>query len=88
MLSGFQRRALGVAAALAFAYACGEMAAKRVTAPSPASVVETGVHWAGPADFAQLKRLGYQFAVISLDREPDHWREVFDAAESGLRKVE
>jgi len=88
MLSRFQRRALSVAGVLAFAYACGEMAAKRMTAPSPASAVETGVHWAGPVDFAQLERLGHQFAVISLDREPDHWREVFDAAEkSGIRLI-
>ncbi len=61
---------------------------KRLSAPSPASTVETGVHWATLTDFALLKRLGYQFAVVSLDRDPNHWREVFDAAETaGIRLI-
>jgi hypothetical protein len=57
-------------------------------APGPAQSIETGAHWASPTDFPQLKRLGYQFAVVSLDRDPDHWREVFDAADrSGIRVI-
>ncbi len=57
-------------------------------APTPAGSIETGVHWANPNDFAQLKRLGHQFAIVSLDRDPQHWREVFDAAEKvGIRLI-
>ena len=65
-----------------------QSAAKIVGTVSPASAIETGVHWAAPTDFAQLKRLGHQFAVVSLDRDPDHWREVFDMADqAGIRLI-
>ena len=88
MLSGFQIRVLCSATAFATAMSCSDVVAKRLRPPSPASAIETGVHWAAPADFTQLKQLGYQFAVVSLDRDPDHWREVFDSAEkAGIRLV-
>ncbi len=88
MLSRFQKRVILATGALILAISCGEVAASRLSAPTPASAIETGVHWAGPEDFALLKRLGYQFAVVSLDRDPDHWRAVFDAAEkAGIRLV-
>ena len=74
--------------ALILAYSCGEAALKQLEAPNQSSSVESGAHWANPKDFAELKRLGHQFAVVSLDRNQDHWREVFDAAEAaGIRLI-
>lgn len=88
MLSRFQKQALCAAAALAIVISCGEVAAKRLASLSPASAIETGVHWASPGDFARLKRLGHQFAVVSLDGSASNWREVFDAAEkAGIRLI-
>ena len=54
MLSGFQIRVVCSATAFAMAMSCSDVAAKRLRPPSPASAIETGVHWAAPADFAQL----------------------------------
>lgn len=88
MLSRFQRRVITATSILIVAISCGEVAVKRLKAPSPAAAIETGVHWAAPDDFPMLKRMGYQFAVVSLDRDPEHWAAVFDAAEkAGIRLV-
>jgi hypothetical protein len=52
------------------------------------SLIETGTHWPNPAEFDTLKKLGYQFAVVTLDENPEHWRRTFDAAErAGIRLV-
>ena len=82
-------KSLCVAGALALlCSSCEQGSAKRLDELGPAGVIETGAHWAAPTEYAQLKRLGYQFAVITLDRDPDHWREVFDMAErAGIRLI-
>ena len=80
--------ALAAALAMAVCTACEQGAAKRLEDQTSGIALETGAHWASPTEYAQLKRLGYQFAVITLDRDPDHWREVFDLAErAGIRLI-
>lgn len=89
MLSRFSIAGFCVACIFLAAYSCRkQLIVQGLDAPSPASSVETGVHLANPSDFALLKRLGHQFAVVSLDRNQAHWREVFAAAEkAGVRLI-
>ncbi|MCX6623625.1 MAG: hypothetical protein NTY38_21675 [Acidobacteria bacterium] len=56
------------------------------TSPS-AAAVETGTHWASPADYPNLSSLGYQFVVATLGKSRDSWRKTFDAAESNQLKL-
>lgn len=79
----------GAAGILALLYSCDRVIAERSpVAPAADGGVETGAHWAAPADFLQLKRLGYQFAVITFDADPQHWTEAFDQAErAGIRLI-
>lgn len=67
---------------------CQQMIAERAPLTAPSSGVETGAHWADPGDFADLKRLGYQFAVITFDNDRQHWVDGFAAAErAGIRLI-
>ncbi len=54
-----------------------------------AANVETGTHWARPAEFPTLRRLGYNFVMAAVDpRNRTEWVKVFDAAEaSGLKLI-
>ena len=56
---------------------------------SPVTVAETGTHWAAPADFPALARLGYQFVVVTVDpANPAAWAKPFDAAQAaGLELI-
>ncbi|WP_031500577.1 hypothetical protein [Bryobacter aggregatus] len=55
---------------------------------SPLLAVETGTHWANPADFVQLRKLGYQYAVVSFSTRESEWKSTFDAADAaGIRLV-
>jgi hypothetical protein len=62
--------------------------AKPSVSASPANV-ETGTHWARPSDFPILRRLGYDFAIATVDpRNRTEWVTLFDAAEaSGLKLI-
>ena len=61
---------------------------RALRAPLLSSAVESGAHWANPSDFRQLKRLGFQFAVVSLNRDEAHWETVFREAErAGIRLI-
>ena len=53
------------------------------------AAVETGTHWANPSEFAALRKLGYEFVVVTLDpARPAGWRQTFDAAQTaGLKLV-
>jgi uncharacterized protein (TIGR03437 family) len=49
---------------------------------------ETGVHWAEPAEFVQLRNLGMQFVVTTVTSAPATWQRAFDAADiAGLRLI-
>jgi hypothetical protein len=50
-------------------------------------VHRTGTHWGVPGDMRAYKRIGYDFAVRSVDpRRPSEWRRELDAARSqGLK---
>jgi hypothetical protein len=49
----------------------------------------TGTHWGVPSDMRTYKRIGYGFAVRSVDpRHPREWRRELDAAQSqGLKLI-
>ena len=60
-----------------------------VTRSSAAPAHKTGTHWGVPSDMRTYKKLGYDFAVRSVDpRRPREWRRELDAAQSqGLKLI-
>jgi len=82
------RTAFGILAGLLAGCAHYGSGAKRPTGSRQAAV-ETGTHWARPADFPQLRRLGYNFVVVCVDpANRAEWAALFDAAAaSGLKLI-
>ncbi len=82
----------GYAGAQRWIAECGQFMLKRLALAAclalPLAAAETGTHWAGPGDFAQLRNLGYQYAVVSLGSGEAEWKTVFDAADvAGIRLI-
>jgi hypothetical protein len=91
---------LGLVTLFALSRALGRLPASRYThgslapglaavSPVPEDRVETGTHWADPADYPVLQHLGYRFVITAVHpTDQREWTETFNAARaSGLQLI-